>query len=146
MARAGPSAARKFLFVPWNEVSAMFPRARIGLLFLASLSLLAFGLASLRGGDAPKNDHPAAADKEKIDSNAAVPPTASGIKFRKELGLPLNTLNTLGARIDAARKAHDPVALANTAQELSTAEKVSGKKASLLSTELMKESAQLAAM
>jgi hypothetical protein len=125
----------------------MLPRrARISLVFLGVLTLLGFGLASLRGGDDAKKDDPAAADQEKIDSKATARPTATGIKFRKELGLPLTTLNTLGARIDAARKAHDPVALAHAANELSVAEKVSGKKASLLSTELMKESAKLAAL
>jgi hypothetical protein len=120
--------------------------AKTALLFLGLLALLAFGLASLAGGDEPKKDDPTMADKEKIDTTATKRPTAAGIKFRKQLGLPLATLNTLGSRIDAARRAHDPVALANTAAELSVAEKVSGKKADLLSKELMKESAQLAAL
>jgi hypothetical protein len=122
------------------------PRATTGLPLLALLTLFAFGLGSLAGGDEPKKDDPAAADKEKIDSKATRRATAASVKFRKELGLPLPTLSTLGSRIDAARRAHDPVALANAASELSVAEKASGKKASLLATELMKESAQLAAL
>src|SRR5262249_49491814 len=113
---------------------------------LGLLAVLSFGLLSVAGGDEPKKDDPAAADKEKIDSKPTKRTPAASIKFRKELGLPLATLNTLGSRIDAARRAHDPVALANTANELGVAEKASGKKASLLAKELMKESAQLAAL
>jgi hypothetical protein len=116
------------------------------LLLLGSLALLSLGLVSLAGGDEPKKDDPAAADKEKIESKPTKRTPAASIKFRKELGLPLATLSTLGPRIDAARRAHDPVALANAANELGVAEKASGKKASLLAKELMKESAQLAAM
>jgi hypothetical protein len=122
------------------------PRVRTGLLLLGFLALLSLGLAPLAGGDEPKKDDPAAADKEKIDTKATPRKTAASVKFRKELGLPLATLNTLGPRIDAARRAHDPVALANAANELGVAEKASGKKASLLAKELMKESAELAAM
>jgi hypothetical protein len=118
--------------------------AKTSLLFLGLLSLLALGLASPAGGDQPKKDDPAAADKEKIDSTATKRTAAAGIKFRKELGLALPSLGTLGSRIDAARRAHDPVALAHAANELAVAEKVSGKKASLTSTELAKESAELA--
>jgi len=123
----------------------MFPsRATSGLLLLGVLSLLTFGLISLAGGDQPKKDDPAAADKEKMDTTGTKRASAAAIKFRKELGLPLSSLNTLGTRIDAARRAHDPVALAHAASELATAEKVSGKKASLTSLELAKESAELA--
>ena len=118
-------------------------RAITGLVSLGVLTLLSFGLLSVAGGDAPKQDDPAAADKEKIDTKATPRPSAAGVKFRKELGLPLSSLNTLGTRIDAARRAHDPVALAHAASELATAEKVSGKKASLTSLELAKESAEL---
>jgi len=125
----------------------MFPsRAKTGLLFLGFLILLALGLVPLAGGDEPKKDDTAAADKEKIDTKATPRPSAAAIKFRKELGLPLSSFSTLGSRIDAARRAHDPVALAHAASELATAEKVSGKKASLTSTALAKESAQLAAL
>jgi hypothetical protein len=116
------------------------------LLLLAVLALLSLGVVSLAGGDEPKKDDPAAADKEKIDTKATRRKTAASVRFRKELGLPLATLNTLGSRIDAARRAHDPVALANAANELGVAEKASGKKASLLAKELIKESAQLAAL
>ena len=123
----------------------MFPsRATSGLLLLGVLSLLTFGLISLAGGDQPKKDDPAAADKEKMDTTGTKRASAAAIKFRKELGLPLPSLSTLGTRIDAARRAHDPVALAHAASELATAEKVSGKKASLTSLELAKESAELA--
>src|SRR5262249_9359362 len=118
--------------------------ARTGLLFLGSVALLGLGLASLAGDDPPKKDDPAAADKEKIDSTATKQTTASSVNFRKALGLPYPSLGTLGSRIDVARRAHDPGALAHAANELAVAEKVPGKKASLTSTELAKESAELA--
>ncbi len=121
------------------------PRARTCLLLAGLLALLSLGVVWPAGGDEPKKDDPAAADKEKIDSKPTKRTAAASVKFRKELGLPLATLNTLGSRIDAARRAHDPVALANAAGELNVAEKASGKKASLLAKELIKESAELAA-
>jgi hypothetical protein len=119
-------------------------RATIGLLFLSLLALLSVGVVSLAGDDQPKKDDPAAADKEKIDSTAVKRTPAASVKFAKELGLPYATLGTLGSRVDAARRAHDPVALAHAAHELATAEKVSGKRASLTALELAKESAELA--
>jgi len=121
-------------------------RAKVGLLLLAATTLVSFAVVSLVAGEQPKKDDPAAADKEVIDSKATPRTAAATVKFRKELGLPYPSLNTLGSRIDAARRAHDPVALAHAANELSVAEKVSGKKASLLAKELVKESAQLAAL
>src|SRR5262249_4039454 len=51
-----------------------------------------------------------------------------------------------GSRIDAARRAPDPVALAHAAGELAVAEKVSGKKASLTSKALLAEAAELATL
>jgi hypothetical protein len=93
---------------------------------------------------APKD--PAADDKEVVSSKATHRPPASSVNFRKELNLPFATLSTLGSRIDAARRAPDPVALANAASELSVAEKVSGKTASITSKQLLQESAQLAAL
>jgi hypothetical protein len=68
----------------------------------------------------------------------------ASIAFNKELGLGFDSLETLGARIDQARKSSDPVGLANAANELTIAEKVSGKKAKLTSSELWKESIDLA--
>ena len=69
---------------------------------------------------------------------------ASSINFRKAFGLPLDTLATLGSRIDSARRKPDPVALAHAANELAVAEKVSKKKAGLTSRALLAEAAELA--
>jgi hypothetical protein len=88
----------------------------------------------------------AAEDQQVVSSKAAPRPSAATINFRKELGLPLATLSALGPRISAARRVHDPVALANAGGELAVAEKVSGKKASLTSSAILKEAAELAGM
>jgi hypothetical protein len=83
---------------------------------------------------------------EVIETKAAPQEPASGINFGKALGLSFESLNTLGSRIDQARRTADPVSLANAAQELAVAEQVSGKKASLTSAAVMKEAADLAKM
>ena len=85
-------------------------------------------------------------DKQKETTKATKRPRASSINFRKAYGLPLASLGTLGPRIDAARRAGDPVALAHAAGELAVGEKVSGKKASLTSKALLAEAAELAAL
>src|SRR5262249_42639807 len=96
-------------------------------------------LVSLGAGDEPKPD-----DKQVVDSKAEKRQPATAINFRKELNLPFNSLSTLGARIEGARRNPDPIALGNAAHELAVAEKVSGKTASLTSKALLKEAAQLA--
>jgi hypothetical protein len=83
-------------------------------------------------------------DKQVVESKATHHAAAKSVNFRKELNLPFRSLGTLGTRVDAARRASDPVALAHTANELAVAENVSGKKASITSSALLKESAQLA--
>jgi hypothetical protein len=83
-------------------------------------------------------------DQQVVESKATRKVAAKSVNFRKELGLPFQSLSTFGSRVDAARRASDPVALAHTASELAVAEKVSGKQASITSAALLKESAQLA--
>jgi hypothetical protein len=68
------------------------------------------------------------------------------VNFRKQLGVSYPSLATLGSRIDAARRAPDPVALAHTASELYVAEQVSGKQASLTSAAVLKEASELASL
>ena len=102
-------------------------------------------------GKAPKPDtekpaEPMVEDQEEVSSKAQPRLAAASVNFRKELGLPFQTLRTLGSRVDAARRAHDPVAMVNMASELDTAEKVAGKKASITSSALMNEAAELAAL
>jgi len=111
---------------------------------LAGLLLGIFALASIAPSqDTPKED-PAANDQQEVASKVAHKATAASVNFRKELKLPFASLNTLGSRIDAARRAPDPVALAHAASELSVAENVSGRKASLTASKVMQESAELA--
>jgi uncharacterized protein (TIGR03000 family) len=89
---------------------------------------------------------PARAPDQEVVKSVAVPQAAASVNFRKELNLPFRSLATLGGRIDAARRAPDPVALANAASELKVAEQVSGKTASLTSKQVLQEAAELAAL
>jgi hypothetical protein len=110
-----------------------------GLAFLNAVSLLSFAPSQTAKADTPE-------DQEVVTSKKVAAPPAAKVNFRKELGLPYPSLATLGRRIDAARRNHDPVALANLASELSVAESVADKKASVTSAELIKDAQQLAKM
>jgi hypothetical protein len=108
-------------------------------LVLTSIALLLGTVACLGVADEPKKD-----DKQVVESKAVKRQPATAVNFSKELGLGFPSLKTLGARIETARRTHDPVSLGHAAQELAVAEKVAGKKASMTSTALVKEAAQLA--
>jgi hypothetical protein len=115
-----------------------FDRATAGLSLLGLVIAACFTLADEPGkGSVPD-------DQEIVSSKSTQKKAAASVNFGKQLDLPFNSLHTLGTRVDAARRAHDPVALANSANELAVAEKVSGKKADVTSSELLKESAELA--
>ena len=113
---------------------------------LWSIAALPATLALLSGllADTPKKDPPPPEDKEVVDSKPVRLKPAASVPFRKQLKLPFNSLATLGARIDAARRANDPVALAHAASELAVAENVSDKQADLTSSAVFKEAAELA--
>jgi len=68
---------------------------------------------------------------------------ASTVGFDAAFGLNFPSLSTVGARIDKARRAADPVSLALAAKELEVAEAVSKKKASLTAKDLMGEAVEL---
>jgi hypothetical protein len=114
-----------------------------GTAVLAVLGLLI--LVAVNRADDPKPDDPTSQDKQEVKSKA-VPRRAASVNFKKELGLSYPSLGTLGARIDAARRAPDPVTLAHAASELDVAEKVSGKKASITSPDVLAEAAELASL
>jgi hypothetical protein len=111
------------------------PLRAAGLFVLACACL---GLA----GETKSGNKPT--DEQVVKSKAGKYVSAASINFKKQLGLPFPTLGTLGSRIETARRAPDPVALAHAASELAVAEKVSGKKASLTSTAVFDEAAELA--
>jgi hypothetical protein len=101
-------------------------------------------LTDSRAAD-PKKADPADNDKEVFSTKATKRTPATAVTFNKSLGLSFDSLRTLGSRIETARRKPDPVALAHQAAELSVAEKVSGKKASVTSKALLQEAAELAA-
>jgi hypothetical protein len=120
-------------------------RGKVGLAVMLGCLALIY-VVSVVPAEQAKTSDDTAKDEEVVKSKATQTPSASSINFRKELKLPFDSLSTLGSRIDAARRKPDPVALAHAANELATAEKVSGKKASITSKELAKEAAELAGL
>jgi hypothetical protein len=105
-------------------------------------------LVFICGGPAEsqKNTQASKQDKQVVDSKAKKRVPATSVNFKKAYNLPFPSLGTLGARIEAARRAPDPVALAHTANELATAERVSGNKAAITSNEVINEAVELANM
>ncbi|REJ84932.1 MAG: hypothetical protein DWQ34_05120 [Planctomycetota bacterium] len=71
---------------------------------------------------------------------------ATSVDFTAELGLNFASLTGLGARIEQAYQAADPVGLASAARDLAVAESVSGKEASITSAELTERAVALAKM
>lgn len=125
--------------VQLKEIPMSLRRGKIGLVMLGCLALV-----SLVAAEQAKTEDPVPEEKQVVATKATQTPAASTVNFRKELKLPFDSLSTLGSRIDAARRKPDPVALAHAASELSVAEKVSGKTASLTSKQVAKEAAELA--
>jgi hypothetical protein len=120
-------------------------RGKVGLAVMLGCLALVYGVSLVPAQQAKTADD-TGKDEEVVKSKAIPTPAASSINFRRELKLPFDSLSTLGSRIDAARRKPDPVALAHAANELATAEKVSGKKASLTSKQLAKDAAELAGL
>jgi hypothetical protein len=87
---------------------------------------------------------PGELDEKLVRTYAQPRQQAATVNFHKALKLSWPSLQTIGGRIDTARQNADPVALAHLASELHVAEKVSGKKASITSQALLKESKELA--
>jgi hypothetical protein len=86
----------------------------------------------------------AAEGEIKMESKPEKRETATSVDFNAALGLQFPSLTGLGARIEQAMQAADPVGLANAAHELSIAEQVSGKEASITSAQLLERAVELA--
>ena len=125
---------------------------------LASVALAAApksGAKKPEGGSAKaakaKPAKPAAEEATATDAKEGAEETkpekqefAAAVNFTVALGLPFESLDTFGSRVDAARKDADPVALGVLAGELMIAEQVSGKQAPLTAETLMTEAVNLA--
>lgn len=86
----------------------------------------------------------AAAQSTAVESTADSRQSAAAVDFQRDLGLPFDSLLSLGARIERARTAADPVGLASAAHELRVAETVTGQQATLTSDDLFDEAVRLA--
>jgi hypothetical protein len=114
------------------------PSAKLAGCFLLVTGLLASGLLARAG------DEKDAKQGQTIETKAAKRASAAATNFASALGLGLERLQTLGARIDQARRAPDPVALALLAKELAVAEEVAKKQARLKAGDLLKEAVEVA--
>jgi hypothetical protein len=101
-------------------------------------------LAGIGMTSADEKKPPVVANEKKVETKSEKYTPASTIDFGGELGLSFPSLTSLGGRIEAARQAADPVALAAAGLELAAAEKVSGKKAALAADAVLKEAVDLA--
>jgi hypothetical protein len=109
-------------------------------LSLAGLTLLAWRCPA----QGPDKTTPGELDQKLVRTYAEKRTSAATVNFNKSLKLPWSSLQTIGSRLDSAQQSADPVAMAHMANELAVAENVSGKKASVTSTSVLKESAKLA--
>src|SRR5438067_11909003 len=107
---------------------------------VALLGAVSYGLAGKPDEDAPTAKG-RGKDKQVVTSKAGKRAPATAINFKKALNLPFDSLGTLGALVEAARRKPDPVALAHLGGEAGVAEEVSGQQASLTSKALLAESA-----
>jgi hypothetical protein len=82
--------------------------------------------------------------KKEIKSKSKDYLSASTIDYRAALNLSFESLTSLGARIEQARDAGDPVGLAAAANELAAAENASSKKGAITAEQLTKEAIELA--
>ena len=108
------------------------------------VGLLLLGAGTLSAAEPEKAKEGAKGTTIKIKATTAA--SATTIDFRKELGLPFESLAWLGGRIERCRIDADPVGLVACAQELQAAEKVAGKQGSLTAGALTAESTELAKM
>jgi hypothetical protein len=107
----------------------------------ALTAALAAGVFAGAATNSRAQDKKGVATKEsKLEK--ATPATA--VDFVGTYKLSLQSIATLGSRIEAARSAADPVTLAILARELGVAEKVAGKKADLTADALAVEAVDLA--
>ena len=111
---------------------------------LAILGLGLGGLTAVQAFEEEKKPAEKKGEETTIEAKQDKSVAGTTVNFSDKLELPFPGLTTLGARIEQARTAADPVALAQLAAELDVAEKVSGKKAPIARAELTAEAVALA--
>ena len=117
---------------------------------IRNLLILGVCLAGVQllNADEKKGSELAAEKSGEVHTKVSEAKKTSGvacyINFGKELGTSLDFLKTIGPRISNARSTPDPVELALSAQALSVAEQVTGKKASITSEAVQSEALELA--
>jgi len=113
----------------------MFMRITAGVLVALAVGLTVFSPAA-----EPTKANP---DAKAMTSTGKAYQPATAIDFCKDLALPFASLETLGVRIEEARRIADPVALASAASYLAASEAASGKQASLTAEVLRKEAVDM---
>jgi hypothetical protein len=122
--------------IKWCDVRRAAVAAGLGLLVLLAVNCTAVLSAEPAGKEAAK--------EKAIETQGEKAAPAAAVDFAAALGLSVENLKTLGARIDQARGAMDPVGLLSAAQELAAAEKVAKKQASVKSEPLIKQAVEMA--
>ncbi len=112
---------------------------RYVMLLLATLTTISWSTLAI-------SEEPEAEIRSSLSKDGKSTPclNACTINFRRELQVPFDYLDSLGAQIHEARKLPDPVALAAAAKSLAIAEAVSGKSAKVTSQVVMDEAVKLA--
>jgi hypothetical protein len=118
----------------------LLTRRVAGVALLGFVMALASGLVPVRAADTDKET----GKRKAIESKLEKPKRLAGKDFAGDLGVDLENLRTLGARIDQARANADPVCLALLARELAIAENLSKKKTEPTSADLMAEAVKMA--
>jgi hypothetical protein len=111
---------------------------------LATLAMI--GLSSWGRAQTPTQGKQTESETKVIRSKLEKHVLATAHDYKNVYDLPFRTLATIGHRIELARVAPDPIALAEIAGEMKIAEEVSGKKSPLTSEQLMAEAVHLVQM
>lgn len=111
---------------------------------MTALLIAAFAVPASRADDGQQDEETVIDTMVSKSGEMAPCLGACTVNFRKELKVPFEYLDGIGAVIHQARKLPDPVGLASAARSLEVAEQIAGKKASVTASVVMAEAVRLA--